>query len=239
MGSRLKLIASLAERGVGVADVGTDHGILPITLRQSGYTGRIVASDINVAPLEKARRALEQTETENVELCLCNGLDGIDGSGIDTIVVAGMGGDTITGILDRGLYDLPQWSERNDYRLILHPVTKPEILRYWLVNNGFEITDDILVEDNGVLCQIICAHMGESIQYKDCELYIGKYEHISSSEHFLPLADKHIKRFESAAKGINSSGDESLAAWRDMLLSMARELREMEERYYDECKTDI
>lgn len=239
MSSRLKLIASLAEDGVGVADIGTDHGILPILLRQRGYTGRIVAGDINAAPLEKARRGLEQTDTERVELCLCNGLDGIDGSGIDTIVVAGMGGDTITGILDRGLYDLPQWNGRNDYRLILHPVTKPEILRYWLINNGFAITDDIIIEDNGVLCQIICAHPGESIRYRDSELYIGKYEHISSSKYFLTLADKHIKRFESAANGTTASGDDSLTAWRDMLLGMAHELGEMEDRYYDECKADI
>lgn len=239
MSSRLELIASLAQSGRGVADIGTDHGILPIILRQRGYKGRIVASDVNIAPLEKARRGLEHTNTVGVELCLCNGLDGINGDGIDTIVVAGMGGDTITGVLDRGLYDLPQWSSRSDYSLILHPVTKPEILRYWLENNGFLITDDILIEDNGVLCQIICARPGDSVQYSDSELYIGKFEHISSSQYFLQIADKHIKRFESAASEIGNSGNASLAAWRAMLLEMAKQLKEMEERYCDDCKKNI
>ena len=142
-----ELIASFASQGRGVADIGTDHAILPIILRRNGYSGYIVAGDINEGPLKKAERGLLEAEVDDVELKLCNGLEGIDGSRVDTIVVAGMGGDTITGILDRSLYDMPEWAGRSDYKLILHPVTKPEILRYWLVNNGFRITRETYVED--------------------------------------------------------------------------------------------
>ena len=51
MSSRLELIASFASQGRGVADIGTDHAILPIILRRNGYSGYIVAGDINEGPL--------------------------------------------------------------------------------------------------------------------------------------------------------------------------------------------
>ena len=144
MSNRLELIASLVKDGVGVADVGTDHAYIPIMLRRSGYKGNIIAGDINECPLEKARQSLESAGLSySVELVLCDGLSGVDSSKVDTVIVAGMGGDTITGILDRGLYDMPEWASRSDYKLILQPATKPEILRFWLVNNGFIITSEM------------------------------------------------------------------------------------------------
>lgn len=233
MSSRLDLIASLAEGGRGIADIGTDHAILPIMLRKRGYDGYIAASDINEGPLKKAEHALSEAEIEDVDLILCNGLEGIDSSKIDTVIVAGMGGDTITGILDRGLYDMPEWAERSDYRLILHPVTKPEILRYWLVNNGFCITKETYIEDNDVLCQIICAEPGDGCKYKDAELFVGKFENIKNEPCFEAVIDRHIKRFKSAAKGLANANDASLSAWKAIIENMICELEQMKGAHND------
>lgn len=227
MGSRLELIASLAAGGRGIADIGTDHAKLPIMLRRMGYGGYISASDINEGPLAKARRGLYEAGIDDVELVLCDGLEGIDAGKLDTIIVAGMGGDTITGILDRGLYDMPQWSGRSDYKLVLHPVTKPEILRYWLVNNGFRITNETYVEDNDVLCQIICAEPGDSAEYLDAELYIGRYELVKGSPCFAAVLDKHLKRFKSAVKSLENANDASLDAWRRLIGNVIDELEKM------------
>ena len=227
MSSRLEMIASFVTQGRGVADIGTDHAILPIILRRRGYKGYIVAGDINEGPLKKAERGLLEAEIDDVELKLCNGLESIDGSRIDTIVVAGMGGDTITGLLDRGLYDMPEWTDRSDYKLILHPVTKPEILRYWLVNNGFRISGENYIEDNGILCQLICAEPGESEKYMDSELYVGKLERIVNKPCFEAVVDKHIKRFKAAVKGLENASDASLAAWKKLIENMISELERM------------
>lgn len=227
MNSRLELIASMVPAGRGVADIGTDHAILPIMLRRSGYGGYIAASDINEGPLKKARCGLLDAGIDDVELILCNGLEGIDDSRVDTVIVAGMGGDTISGILDRGLYDMPQWAERSDYKLILHPVTKPEILRYWLTNNGFCITNETYIEDNDVLCQIICAEPGESAAYSDAELFVGKYELVNGSPCFEAVLDKHLKRFKAAVKGLENANDASLSAWKMLIENMIYELEQM------------
>lgn len=228
MSNRLELIASLAKNGVGVADVGTDHAYIPIIMRKSGYKGNIIAGDINECPLEKARISLENAGlSDSVELVLCDGLSGIDSSKVDTVIVAGMGGDTITGILDRGLYDMPEWASRSDYKLILQPVTKPEILRFWLVNNGFIITGEMLTEENGMLYQIICAQPGESPKYKDAELYTGRLEQIRDSKYFDKLLSMHIKRFKAAADSLQNAEKASLKAWNMMIQNMIDELEEM------------
>ena len=120
MNKRLEAImAHIPQNGRGVIDGGTDHGYLPAALFQRGYTGKLIAADINAEPLSKAKRTAESIGAEDViSLRLCDGLDGCDPSEVDTIVIAGMGGDTICGILYRA-----EWCLAREYTLILQPMT--------------------------------------------------------------------------------------------------------------------
>ena len=223
MSNRLELIASFVKNGIGVADVGTDHGYIPVMLVKRGYKGNIIATDINEGPLNKAKQSLIEADCEEaVELILCNGLDGCESEKIDTIIVAGMGGDTITGILDRA-----EWCAREDIRLILQPVTKPEILRYWLVNNDFRITNEAQVEENGTVYQIICAVPGRDCRYKDSELFIGRYDLIKGSTYYEQMLDKHIIRFSSAAEGLKSTDRVELLPWLGIIENILKELKTM------------
>ncbi len=223
MSNRLELIASFVKNGIGVADVGTDHGYIPVMLVKRGYKGNIIATDINEGPLNKAKQSLIEADCEEaVELILCNGLDGCESEKIDTIIVAGMGGDTITGILDRA-----EWCAREDIRLILQPVTKPEILRYWLVNNDFRITNEAQAEENGTVYQIICAVPGRDCRYKDSELFIGRYDLIKGSTYYEQMLDKHIIRFSSAAEGLKSTDRVELLPWLGIIENILQELKTM------------
>lgn len=223
MSRRLDKIASFVENGIGVADVGTDHGYIPVMLCRRGYEGNIVATDINEGPLLNARiDLLEAGFEDRVQLVLCDGLDGCKPESVDTIIVAGMGGDTITGILDRA-----EWIFREDIRLILQPVTKAEILRYWLVNNELCITDEVLVKENGTVYQIICARPGRSEAYSDAELFIGKRDRIMREELFPEHLDTHIKRFKSAVSSLAQTKRTGLDAWLGILKSILRELEEI------------
>ena len=223
MSNRLELIASFVKNGIGVADVGTDHGYIPVMLVKRGYKGNIIATDINEGPLNKAKQSLIEADCEEaVELILCNGLDGCESEKIDTIIVAGMGGDTITGILDRA-----EWCAREDIRLILQPVTKPEILRYWLLNNDFRITNEAQAEENGTVYQIICAVPGRDCRYKDSELFIGRYDLIKGSTYYEQMLDKHIIRFSSAAEGLKSTDRVELLPWLGIIENILQELKTM------------
>ena len=133
-----------------------------------------------------------------------------------------MGGDTITGILDRA-----EWCAREDIKLILQPVTKPEILRYWLVNNDFRIINEAQAEENGTVYQIICAVPGRDCRYKDSELFIGRYDLIKGSTYCEQMLDKHIIRFSSAAEGLKSTDRVELLPWLGIIENILKELKTM------------
>ena len=60
------------------------------------------------------------------------------------------------------------------YLLVLQPMTKPEVLRYWLAYNGFEILSESLVQETGGLYQILTARFGGKTTLNDAELFVGK-----------------------------------------------------------------
>jgi len=187
----------------GFADVGTDHGYLPIYMAKRGYKGNIFASDINLEPLNCAKRNADEADVANkIEFILCDGLDTGIKDKIDSIVIAGMGGDSICGILDRA-----EWCFDEQYKLILQPMTKAEILRYWLSYNDFLITDEILIDDNGTTYQLICARYGKRDTLSDAELFLGKLELSRNNALFEKQLEKNIRRFEKLLKGLSASKD--------------------------------
>lgn len=198
MNARLSLIASLIPPGVGFVDVGTDHGYLPAHIAQTGYAGRIIASDIRHAPLSTAVATAREADVEDkIGFRLCDGLEGVAPDEVDTLVVAGMGGDTISGILDRA-----EWCMDSRYLLLLQPMTKAEILRYWLVNNGFEVSGEYLIRDGGEIYQLISARFGAVTVLSDAELFSGRYELLCDDPLFPQQISLLIRRFERALDGL-------------------------------------
>ena len=201
MNKRLELIASILPHGRGFADVGTDHGYLPVYMAQHGYSGKIIASDINEGPLSTAVASARQAGVED-RICfrLCDGLDGCGSEELDTVVIAGMGGDTICGILDRA-----DWVMSRDILPILQPMTKAEVLRYWLTNNDFAICGEWLIEENGEIYQILSARFGARTPLSDAELFTGIYELAVGNALFPVQLAALIKRFERAAAGMSKA----------------------------------
>ena len=202
MNRRLTTIAGMIQNSRGLIDVGTDHGYLPVFLAQNGYTGRLLASDIKPLPLQSAICAAQDASLEDrIGFLLCDGLDGCPRDEIDTIVIAGMGGDLICRILDRA-----EWCLDARYTLILQPMTRAEVLRYWLVNNGFVLSEERLVRD-GFLYQIIKAEYREkNMQMTDAELFSGAWDNIKDDPLTGEMLDMLLQRFEKEQSGLLSSG---------------------------------
>lgn len=166
---RLEAAASFAQRGVRIADIGTDHAYLPIYLYTAGMITGGVASDINEGPTERARINVRSWGADRaISVLRTDGLRGIEEYAPDNIFILGMGGELIVKILDEA-----PWV-KNGKRLVLQPMTHPEILRDYLYKNGFGIIDEAIVEDDK-LYQIICAeYSGRSYEPTESELYFGK-----------------------------------------------------------------
>jgi len=142
---RLKAIAGLIGYGACVADIGTDHGLLPVYLAQNGLAKRIIASDMSAGSLEAARRSAAKYDvTGKIEFIVAPGLEGVNETDVDTIVIAGVGGETMIDILKDAL-----WTKQHGKRLILQPQTKRNELTHWLCENGYIIKDTITTSDRG------------------------------------------------------------------------------------------
>lgn len=149
---RLAAAAQFARQGSFIADVGTDHAYLPIFLCQNGISRGAVASDVNLGPMKRAESHVAAYSLENkIAVCLCDGLDGLEKYSPEDIFMLGMGGELIVSLLSRA-----PWLKNKKTRLILQPMTHPEVVRNHLISNGFAIIDEILVLDDKTY-QIICA----------------------------------------------------------------------------------
>ena len=199
MNKRLQLISEHIN-SKGFIDVGTDHGYLPIFMAENGYHGNIFASDVNEDPLNKAiRNAKDAGVSDKIDFFLCDGLEKCPRDVIDTIVIAGMGGDMIVKILDEGY-----WCMSPNYKLILQPMSKAEILRYWLVYNEFEINHELQIEENGTIYQIIVATFGGKTKLNDAELYIGRFNLARNKELYLREHKALYNRFFRTVNEIKS-----------------------------------
>ena len=205
MNKRLSALYEKIPPGVGVIDVGTDHGYLPTALAASGYPGRIFASDIRTEPLQAARKtAARAGVSERIEFLLCDGLALCPPDAVDTIVIAGMGGDTIVKILDEAEFCMD-----SRYLLILRPMTKPEVLRYWLAYNEFEILSESLVQDAGNLYQILTARFGGNTKLCDAELFVGKASLTEDPDLYRLALEQLEKRLSKALVGMQGREEDS------------------------------
>lgn len=153
LSQRLKLIASLVPKGARVCDIGTDHARLPIYLIEQKTAERVIATDIRPLPLENAKRNVALSGVTGIELRLCDGLSAVKKSETDTVIIAGMGGEVISGIISRG----ELLRERPYPLLILQPTTSPEALRKYLYESGFEILTETALKENGKLYSVMTA----------------------------------------------------------------------------------
>ena len=150
---RLALIASLVRPGSVCADIGTDHGYLPVYLVKSGRCPRALACDINPQPLEKAHILIASSGlAEQVDTLLTDGLRGLEEKAPDSIVLAGMGGELIASILEEAPF-----VRSSHIQLLLQPMTRPEHLRGWLARQGFAILEEHGVLSGGRLYSVIHA----------------------------------------------------------------------------------
>ncbi len=141
---RLETIATLVPFGARVCDIGTDHGYLAIELIKTERADSVIATDIGEKPLLNAKKNIEKFGITDISLRLCDGLSGIEKGEADTVIIAGMGGEVIAGILDKGC----NITKDLNITLILQPTTSPDFLRKFLCENGYKIITEIPVFEN-------------------------------------------------------------------------------------------
>ena len=163
---RLTQIARFV-KGKKIADIGTDHGYLPIYLLEKGIINYAVCSDVKQGPLANAEKNIKRYGFENkTRLCLADGLRGIMPGEVDTAVIAGMGGEMIAHILEAGLPEGMKY-------FVLQPMRNVDVLRRKLHQLGLKITEENLCFDKNKYYIIICAEIGEQTAWTDDEYLVS------------------------------------------------------------------
>ena len=220
MGPRLRAIAALAPAGCAcLADIGTDHGYVPVSLLLEGRIGRAVAADVGAMPLDHARRtAALYGVTDQIDFRLGDGLSVLRPGEAEVIVITGMGGDAITGILAAA-----PWS-RDGPMLLLQPMSRAEVLRAWLPANGYAVCHEQLVQDKGVLYPIFSVRGGEMAPASRAQAW-GGFLLRDDPLWGLYISDR-LLRLRRTAAGLQKARDPSLAQKRDELLAVIAQLEQ-------------
>lgn len=171
LSDRLRACCNFIAPGDRVADIGTDHGYLGIWLLQRGIARSVIAADIVPGPLSAAKNNAEKFGVRGqMEFYLSDGVQSIPRD-FDTLVCAGMGADTIVSILSAA-----PWMQDAKYRMVLQCQSKRPLLRKYLSDNGWRITEETILRDGRFLYTVMEVY------------YAPDYPRLDANECYFPPA---------------------------------------------------
>lgn len=201
---RLFAVASLVKGGGIIADIGTDHGYLPVYLIESGKVNGAIAADIGKMPLENARKSVgEHNLGDKIELRLSDGLREFKETDADEIIFAGMGGTLIA----EKMSETP-WVKNKRLHFIFQPQSRAEDLRRYLFSNGFEICEELSThEGRRHYITFDAVYTGKTVEFTEADCFIGKLPHNEDSHKHLSQQLARLQKKYDALKKCNSGED--------------------------------
>lgn len=191
LSARLKALADFIDDNTNMVDIGCDHGLLDIYLLQNKKNISITASDINENALNNAKNNIKKYKLDGkITTTLSNGLDNIDTTCVDTIVIAGMGAHTAIGILYNNQKKLKPIKN-----IIIQSNNDLDFLRYKLTKIGYYITKEQLIKDAGIIYTIIEFKKGYKY-YSKKQLYFGPLLLKENSKLFQEKCQIELKKIE-------------------------------------------
>ena len=201
LSKRLERIIEFVDNGSKTADIGCDHGFVTIELLRRGIVERAAAADVNREPLKKAKENAEKAGvSDRISFYLSDGLKKLPTEGIDTVIIAGMGGILMTRILDEAPDELMSCLKT----FILAPQSEYEHFRHFLADKGYEIIDEALIEEDGKYYPIIkCNYSGRPYSFEK-EIYY-RYGKILPERRDNTLRDNLLNDLEIYAKILDNN----------------------------------
>lgn len=215
---RLKACADYVSGDGKAVDVGTDHAYLAAYLILNELCSFVIACDINDGPLKSALQTITKYDiNEKVNIIKSDGLKYISPDGVSDVIIAGMGGELISKIIEESNWDF------KNINLILQPMTKVHYLRKWLYKNGFEICDETITRDDEFMYTImIIKYTAKCIDIDEYQSIVGavRPENALNCEFLM----REAKRLNVVAHGIMKSDSKSEKA--KQLISISNRILE-------------
>jgi len=168
---RLEAVLQFISKSSCLADIGSDHAHLSCRAIQDGRAAKAIAGEVRSGPLHQSTSNIAALGFQKyIDVRLGDGLDVIREPGeADTIVIAGMGGELITDILERGKEKIGK-----ETVLILQPNIREARVRKWLNENGWTIVNETIVDESPHIYEIIKARQETAVRkLSELELKMG------------------------------------------------------------------
>lgn len=188
---RLKKLSTFVNEEDKLIDIGCDHALLDIYLCDEYKNLKVIASDIHEGALKGAEKNIEKFKmNDRIDLRLGDGLSIVNADEIDTILIAGMGFNTIKRILSNDS------KMTNIKKIIIQSNTDVVKLRKFVIKLGFKITRELLVKDNDIIYTIIEFKPGfEKYTYE--EIYFGPRILDNKDDIFYEYYSKKLLKYEN------------------------------------------
>ena len=172
LSKRLAAVCELVPPASSLADIGTDHGYVPIFLRETGRIKTAVAADIHEGPAERAREHIDLAGLSDfISVRVGAGLSVLVPGEVDGAVMAGMGGLMMIEILEEGRAVASKLKF-----LVLQPQNHQKELRLWLAENGYVIDAESLVREDRRFYEMFRVRRGEmEISEREAETGLLKF----------------------------------------------------------------
>jgi len=231
LSKRLRAVADLVTPGMRLADVGTDHGYVPIYLVERKLVPSAIAMDVNEGPLNRARENIREHGLEEwISTRLSDGLTNLKIEETDSVIAAGMGG----GLVIRILSDQKEKAERLR-EIILQPQSGIAKVRKYLNENGWQIVEEDMVLEDGKYYPMMKAVRGEEEPYSEAELEFGKL--LLHKKH--PVLKCYLERERRIAQnilaGLERQNQERIRERREELLHRIEEIERLLREYFGEA----
>lgn len=167
LSNRLAFIAERVPAYSRLADIGSDHALLPTALAQQGAIQFAVAGELNEGPYHAAWQQVQGAGLQSViDVRRGDGLSVLSPCEVDVVVIAGMGGSLIAQILENGSRQLD-----GVRRLILQPNVGAEFVRRWLVRNDWALIEEAVIEEEGNTYEICIAERSDTASSYNLQLF--------------------------------------------------------------------
>lgn len=214
LSKRLEAIVKLAGTCHCVADVGTDHGYIPIYMTEHHLTEKAIAMDVNKGPLERAQRNIRAYRMEQqITTRLSDGVANLKAMEADCVIIAGMGGLLTIRILEAGKEILPTVPA-----MILQPQSEIGQVRKFLAEHGYRITAEDMVLDEGKYYPMMRVEHGSQEKWTEQEYAFGKYLIVSDNPVLLEFLEKEEKLCGEILQSLKGKSGEHIEKRRGEIL---------------------
>ncbi len=205
---RLQKIINLVKQDSSIADIGSDHGLVPVYLLENKISPSVIITDVNDQPLNRAKNLVSSKGLESqADLRLGSGLETLKENEVDQVIIAGMGGDSIITILNNDLEKSHSYKQ-----FILQPMTHTKKLREFLVKNNFKIIKEFIIEDKTTKKEryfnILVVENGSNFKLEPFDLEFGLASQMEKDTNYFNYINYERNKYRNRIEKMRKSDNE-------------------------------